>query len=117
MDDSELSNTLSNLQTKVSQFSASTGSTYSHRGFFQAIDPRTKPALLYVLIPVSTGLLLFLWKPSFIMHEVVVDGELPQHKINVPKLLVVVLIVSIMLGLLFFTYQRKRKTALTTNET
>jgi len=114
MDDSELKCTLSKLRVKVSQFSGTGRERRSGGGF---LEVTRKPIFLYALIPLVATILLFIWKPGFITHEVTIDGELPERKVNPSRFLITVLIISIMLGLLLFTYQRKRKMDLTINET
>ena len=110
MDTDNIESTLSTLKDKVSEFTSKNNlinSFSKQSGIISKINFKSS-IIFYGIIPVVIILILFFWKPNFIMQEIITDDDIPQYKINIKKLLILTLILSVIGCLLLFSYFYKK---------
>jgi hypothetical protein len=93
------------LHKKVSQFIKPTSSN----GLFSenSNDPKSyfnSKIILYALPPTVLLVLFITMKPTFIMSDVIVDGNVVDTKINITKTFGITLVISLAI-ILFFKYK------------
>ena len=99
--------TLSGLQNKVSEFTTTTTkkttttTTYKINTIF----------VLYGSIPIIIMIVLYMYKPKFVMKEVLSDDGVSELKINVKNLLITTTILATLIIVAIYTYfYNKNKT-------
>ena len=99
--------TLSGLQNKVSEFTTTTTkkttttTTYKINTLF----------VLYGSIPIIIMIVLYMYKPKFVMKEVLSDDGVSELKINVKNLLITTTILATLIIVAIYTYfYNKNKT-------
>ena len=113
MEDSEIDATIKSLHEKVNQITTTTSAfvvtrnTSSESIFSGSI--LKSPIIYYGAVPLTILIILFFWKPSFIMENVSIDGKLPEKKLIYKKLFMSTLIVTIIIAAVFFIYSCKNK--------
>jgi hypothetical protein len=109
MEDTEFDATLKKLSDQVSQFTSTTINkpTSSGGGFLSNISIKS-PLVYYGVIPIAVMIILFFWKPGFVMEEVSVEGSLPEKKLSFKKLIVgSVIITTVIAVIIFISYYHK----------
>ena len=92
--------TLANLQQKVSCFVKNTDSKSISWKFSQInINSRV---ILYCSVPIIIFLILLVWKPPFLTKEIRIEGSLPSYKINIVKLFISTVIISLFINISLF---------------
>lgn len=94
---------LSDLQKKVSCFVKNTDYKSISLKFpiFNQFNMNSK-SILYFLVPIIIFLILFIWKPPFLTKEIRIEGSLPVYKINIIKLLISTIVISIIINISLF---------------
>lgn len=107
MDIENMDMTLSGLQNKVSEFTTTTTkkttttTTYKINTIF----------VLYGSIPIIIMIVLYMYKPKFVMKEVLSDDGVSELKINVKNLLITTTIFATLIIVAIYTYfYNKNKT-------
>lgn len=107
MDIENMDMTLSGLQNKVSEFTTTTTkkttttTTYKINTLF----------VLYGSIPIIIMIVLYMYKPKFVMKEVLSDDGVSELKINVKNLLITTTILATLIIVAIYTYfYNKNKT-------
>lgn len=98
MEDTDFDKTLQKLSEQVSQFSGNKN-TVLNTSQTTSLPSITgdKKYYYYLGIPVAFLILLYLWKPGFVMEEVSVNGEMPTKKISIKKLFISAIVLSTIL--------------------
>lgn len=108
MDDREFDATLKKLSDQVSQFTSITVTSKpsSGSGFLSKVNVKS-PIVYYGAIPVIIAVVLFFWKPGFVMEEVSIDGNLPVKKLSFNKLLVGTAVITTIIAIVIYFYRGK----------
>ncbi len=110
--DDNFSQTLQQLQAKVSQFTDHSSKSHTYKSNMTKFSSQllNKKVLLIYSGPFLLVLLvLFFWKPKFITHEVEDKEGVYYVKTNFSKLLVTTGIMGIIIDILIFLYLRKKE--------
>jgi hypothetical protein len=115
MEDNEIDATIKSLHEKVNQITTTnTISSFvdaknaSNISFFSGSIFKPK-VIYYVAVPLTILLVLFFWKPNFIMEDVSIDGKLPEKKLIYKKLFISTFIVTFIIAIGIFGYFYKNK--------
>ncbi len=111
MEDNEFDATLKKLSDQVNQFAGTTiknNTSDGGSGFLSKINVQS-PLVYYCAIPLVIMIVLFFWKPGFVMEEVSIDGNLPEKKLNFKKLFVTSIISTVIIAIIIFIYHYKGK--------
>jgi hypothetical protein len=110
MEDSEFDATLKKLSDQVSNFTSITVKSKPNpgSGFLSKFDVKS-PLIYYCAVPIIIALVLFFWKPGFVMEEVSIDGNLPEKKLSFKKLLVGTVLITAIIAIVIFVYFYRNK--------
>ena len=105
MEDIEFDATLKKLSDQVSQFTSTMiKSKPSSSSYFLSKVNVNSPLVYYGAVPIIIAVVLFFWKPGFVMEEVSIDGNLPEKKLSFKKLLVGTVIFTAVIAIAIFIY-------------
>ena len=112
MEDTDFETTLQKLSNQVNQFSGNKNNIVQDKSQPISIPSITgdKKYYYYAGIPIAFLIVLYLWKPSFVLEEVSIEGEMPVKKISFKKTLIssVVLSTIVIIIILFFSIYKPK---------
>lgn len=105
MKDRDFDDTLKKLSEQVSQFTSSNmvKTSFDNSGMLSKINIKS-PFVYYVGIPLLIAIILFFWKPKFVMEEVSINGNISHKKLNFKNLLITTVIITVIISIIIFVY-------------
>ena len=111
MEDNEFETTLKKLSDRVSQFRSTTVKSRESIlkfGFLSKVNIKS-PLVYYGAVPLIVAILLFFWKPGFVMEEVSIDGNFSEKKLSFKKLLGSTILFTSIITIIIFIYFYREK--------
>jgi len=108
----DMEKTLLELDKKVSQItnsekSLSMGVNISSENISKSYLPKINSnIIIYMLPPIIFLVVFIITKPSFIMNPIIVEGSTVDYKLNIKKMFIITIVLSLIID--FFIYKYKK---------
>jgi len=100
------------LQDKVNQITLSNENRItSSSGCSSSFLPKFNVVYYYAAIPCLILIILFIYKPKFVMEDISIDGKFPEKRLSYRKLFIATIVATAILCVIIFVYfYRTKKT-------
>lgn len=110
MENSDFDDTLKKLSEKVSELTVN--NTVKNKPKMESkflSNVNVKSSLYYGCIPIIIMIIFLIWKPGFVMEEISIDGNLPEKRLSLKKVLFGVFIFTVIISVIIYVKNQKSK--------